>query len=935
MTHNTSTHNIWAKSANHSATGQPITLEEHIRDVLQQAHAILTYLEAALLNNSIFGAGSGNLTPQQKLQLLKTAVILSALLHDMGKVLPAFQRLRLKNRGFSAPSSDPLYWQTTLIPHQLLSLFPVNIGVLLGMFRTLVQSNNSTAVGTPAQTPATQQKPGQNNNSIAGDMLSAVLSAIAYHHWHAEQAERYIFGEQLQEPARQWQKDAQFRQWVHQVIIQLLTNLNSALAGLSLPGNSPPKCLITQNLNPVVRALAAGQRLANLYQWVPVPYTNYLLPERVQEGDQRKQFRILVLGSLMRADHAASATEETGEQVHAEKAHLQQVRQAIVPQKVEQFLSRHRNIPPDKMWQVKLLDKIRQDNPDLAVVIAPTGAGKTELALLWGVDGESKCVFTLPLRTAVNAIFDRARRIFEGTTSGEPQWVSLLHSDADLYLLEKATVEEGEIPRLLDTARELAHPVIIATGDQVFPAVLKFPGYEKYYSVFMTSRVVVDEVQAYDPVAMGIIVGFIEDMLRFGAKVLLMTATLPPQVKEELENLKKQRFKVQFYDLYQTRVPSGLVRHHIELIDDSIDSQINNIIQHAQKGQKVLVICNTVRKAVEIYEEISQKARGQGLSTTCIHLLHSRLTMQGRRDKETMLEEVFATYGTSQKQQNGCILVATQVVEASLDIDADVLYTELAPIDALLQRMGRVWRRLHPFENKSNKSYSDKETNVYVCTRGDSNSNTKEKLPSGCDGKVYEKELVLATLKALEQHLSGKSGPLYEKDKQKLVEDTFLDSTLQNSRYIQYFHEALEVVRAGYQSDKRSDAERFFRRIHTVWLTYEEDLNRIKKAIINEVFANGVIRTGFVRFKRYVLSQYAVQDYKPRKVQVAPLYNKLLEHNIEDDLKNRLKSDDKVRKALSRLERWCQNIYVVPRQDYEREEENLQAAEQGTNALII
>ncbi len=920
MTQNTSAHDIWAKSANHSASGQPITLEEHIRDALQQAHAILTYLETALPNNSMFGASSGSLTTQQKLKLLKTAVILSVLLHDMGKVLPAFQRLRLKNRDFSAPSGDPFYWQTTLIPHQLLSLFPVNVQVLLQIFIILGQ-----------------------NNSIAEDILSAVLSAIAYHHWHAGQAEAYIFGERLQEPAIRWQKDGQFRQWMHRIINQLFNNLNSMLNGFSLPGNLHLEYLITQNLNPVVRALASGQQLATLYKWVPVPYTNYLLPERVKEGDQRKQFRILVLGSLMRADHAASAEEETGAKVYAEKAHLPDAKKTISPQKVREFLSNYRNIPHDKMWQAKLVDEIRQDNPDLAVVIAPTGAGKTELAFLWGVEGESKCVFTLPLRTAVNAIFDRARRIFEGTTSDEPLWVSLLHSDADLYMLENAAVEEGEIPRLLDTARELAHPVIIATGDQVFPSVLKFPGYEKYYSVFMTSRVIVDEVQAYDPVAMGIIVGFIEDMLRFGAKVLLMTATLPPQVEKELENLKKQGFKVQFYDLYQSKVPSGLVRHLVELVDKSIDSQIDNIIQQAQNGRKVLVICNTVKKAVEVHNKICNEAGKYGLNQSSIHLLHSRLTMQERREKENMLEEIFATYGSPQAQQKGCILVATQVVEASLDIDADVLYTELAPIDALLQRMGRVSRRLHPF---GNKSYSERDPNVYVCTRGDSEKDSqegekqkdkqKEYLPSGCNGRVYEKELVLATLKALEQYLGQtRKGPLNEKVKQELVETAFSDDRLKNSRYIHYFHEALEVVRAGYQSDRKADAERFFRRIRTVWLVYEEDLEDIRQAIVKEVFADGIIKTGFLRFKRYVLSQYAVQDYKPRKVTINALYEKLLELNIEEELKRRLSSDDDVKKALSRLERWCQNIYVVCRRDYEQEEEDLQALEREPTAFII
>ncbi len=123
-----------------------------------------------------------------------------------------------------------------------------------------------------------------------------------------------------------------------------------------------------------------------------------------------------------------------------------------------------------KIWQ---LDKINDYRDKHAILVAPTGYGKTEFAFLWG-SGE-KFFYTLPLRAAVNQIFERAKAIF-----GE-QKVGLLHSDADVYLLGDGGEGQANL-KAYDLARQLAYPALISTGDQFFPYALRPPGYEKIYA---------------------------------------------------------------------------------------------------------------------------------------------------------------------------------------------------------------------------------------------------------------------------------------------------------------------------------------------------------------------------------------------------------------------------------------------------------------------
>jgi len=361
------------------------------------------------------------------------------------------------------------------------------------------------------------------------------------------------------------------------------------------------------------------------------------------------------------------------------------------------------------------------------------------------------------LRAAVNQIYGRAKAIFGEDKAG------LLHSDADVFLLGDGGEEQANL-KAYDLARQLAFPVIISTGDQFFPYALRPPGYEKIYATFSYSRLVIDEVQAYEPRAAAIVVKFIEDIVRMGGKFLLMTATLPEFVRKEIKDVIRDK-NVEEINLYEEKKQDfQTIKKHkvrIELIENSAsegkidfivpDEKIKDVLVKAKEGKRVLVIANTVKQAQKIFEKLEQHIQSDGNFSALkskIWLLHSRFTLDDRKNHEETLVSEFSN-PKPQNELEGKILVATQVVEASLDIDADILFTEITPMDAFVQRLGRVLRRYGPMTSPDNiSSLSEPNVSVWVFRNG---------LQSG-RGYVYDQELILLTLKLLKDKSTNQIG---------------------------------------------------------------------------------------------------------------------------------------------------------------------------------
>jgi len=568
----------------------------------------------------------------------------AALIHDCGKIDPDFQR-KLK-KGKNLPS----------IPHSLFSLF-------------FIQTKHLPFIE--------ENKP----------MCHYIISAVAFHHWREYFPDLLLGGRavEISEKAAKCREDKYF--WAERVE-QLQNELNNVAKKYDLT----PEVI---GLNEVLIEYLSHNNLGMSGLLVP-PYTLSFLPVRLRDkaAQQREneKLRVFLSGNLMRADHFASLVED-----NPDKFDLNNVEINRFPDYTDLVTALKTKLNTKELWQAEFF----QRNPDLRkenlILVAPTGVGKTEFAYLWG--GGRKNIFVLPMRAAVNGVWNRTRELWSQIPHCSNEDVALLHGDASLELYQNTDMDlEGEIRPAIDMARQLSQPYIVCTADQIAPSALRYPGYERIFATLMNSCLVIDEVQAYDPRAAAIVTHLIKQNHYFGGKTLLMTATLPAFIREGVcEGLEIEPQGNQFIRLldspdFSDRAKSSRHRIAFRTHDGDYATCIDEIINAAMQGQKVLVVSNTIKTAASIYKQIGLKLEEiEEKDKVELVLLHSRFTDKDRQEKT---QQVYSLMANSQdRSAQPCIIVSTQIVEASLDLDADLLFTDAAPADSLIQRMGRVYRR--------------------------------------------------------------------------------------------------------------------------------------------------------------------------------------------------------------------------------------------------
>ena len=498
----------------------------------------------------------------------------------------------------------------------------------------------------------------------------------------------------------------------------------------------------------------------------------------VRNNPDYQRAYILLSGLLMKTDHSVSAHLPT------EFGPFANTKDSVL-----KYLS-EKKIDVSSLWQLEVLDSIRGKN---VILIASTGMGKTELALLWNED--EKLFYTLPLRTSVNAMFSRMVSVF-----GDDGRIGLLHSTASAYLLkeiEEREKQDAEIVGLMDKARQLSLPLSVSTADQLFTSTFKFPGYEKVYATLSYSNIVIDELQAYNPEIAAAILWGLKEVTELGSRFCLMTATLPgfylDFVKKNFPNTVIERRFLQ------------VSKHRIEIVRDSITEYCDSIIASWMEKRRVLVVVNTVKRAQKLYEELKKRLNNE--SEDNLMLLHSGFILRDRSLKENRLLD-------DDNPFTG-IVVSTQVVEASLDIDFPVLFTEIAPADSLVQRMGRVERRIR--EGKLNLE----KPNVHIFWSDET---------SGV-GSVYERNLVSGTGELLEKY-SGRL--LSEEDKQDIVNTLYYSENAKKVK--EKFEKAIEMLKLGIlKANNRDDAQKLFRDISSIecipLAIYEREEDVISKLV--------------------------------------------------------------------------------------------------------
>ena len=306
-----------------------------------------------------------------------------------------------------------------------------------------------------------------------------------------------------------------------------------------------------------------------------------------------------------------------------------------------------------------------QDN---LIITAGTGSGKTEAALLW-LNGE-KGFYTLPLKVSANAIYERITRKYEFSDA------ALVHSDSMVrYLYEEQDSDGFE---RYQKAKNLSCPLTVCTVDQLFKFVFRALGTEVFAATLKYSKVIIDEIQAYSPELTAALIYGLKTVKELGGRYSVITATFPPVLRTFMDRygLNEGNGAYRFRDF---SVESQLKRHWIEIRETSFD--FDEIAEQGRK-KKILVLCNTVTQAQKVCEELEAR-----LEDGDVFLLHSRYIRRHRAILERMILDF------SEREEEPGIWVSTQIVEASLDIDFDMLYTEMCTADSLLQRLGRCNRK--------------------------------------------------------------------------------------------------------------------------------------------------------------------------------------------------------------------------------------------------
>lgn len=354
-------------------------------------------------------------------------------------------------------------------------------------------------------------------------------------------------------------------------------------------------------------------------------------------------------GLLMAADHYASALSG--------KVDIDIDKMFVTPDL--SFYNRQHELYPLSMIST-------DDARPHTLVTAPTGAGKTDFLLR---RCKGRVFYTLPFQASINAMYERIKSDLTGT---EAQ-VHLLHAASDLYI-EDNCIEE----RILQ--HHVGASVKVLTPHQLAGIAFGIKGYESLILDLQGQDVILDEIHTYSEETQSIVLKIVEVLASIGCRVHIGTATMPSLLYERIKELLGGNDKV-YEVLLSDDVLNTFNRHIIHKVA-SLDGCTEAINAALNDRQKILIVCNQVKRSQELYKHMRKC-----YPDTKIMLLHSRFKRGDRNRLEALLREEF------NKSTDACIAISTQVVEVSLDISFDLMITECAPIDAMVQRFGRINRK--------------------------------------------------------------------------------------------------------------------------------------------------------------------------------------------------------------------------------------------------
>lgn len=368
-------------------------------------------------------------------------------------------------------------------------------------------------------------------------------------------------------------------------------------------------------------------------------------------------------------------------------------------------------------------------NNRLFIIEAPTGSGKTEAALSIAYRYLSSTIrngiyVAMPTCATSNALFARYSNFLNKIYNTNDINLKLQHSKSDLFFEKNKKQNENYLDsNTFDFKLSGLNNFVIGTVDHVLKTSLSIKHFTMLQTAVINHVLIFDEVHSYDYEMRKILLSTITDLSQTNTPIIILSATLDKEFKNKIKeayntvldndnSVKDKRNKpfqlykdkndlikeINGYDYFKEQAKDVYINLKLQDeeyndVEKDVDSIYNKIMEMGCKGYYGIIV-NTVKRSQDIYNGLINK----GININNIKLLHSRFISC---EKEIITSSIINRLGKSgfkDRKDDFYIVVSTQIVEQSIDIDFDCLFTDLSPMDALLQRIGRLHR--HEQNNK-------------------------------------------------------------------------------------------------------------------------------------------------------------------------------------------------------------------------------------------
>lgn len=447
-----------------------------------------------------------------------------------------------------------------------------------------------------------------------------------------------------------------------------------------------------------------------------------------------------------------------------------------------QFSEVFPNLFPRPIQQA-FIDEV--ERPGIYILEALMGEGKTEAALYASYrllqKGDAKGIyFALPTRLTSEMIQKRVNAFLGMVLDPNDRHTSLLiHANSWLYQSDLGEDGRPGFEWFSSRKRGLLAPFAVGTIDQALMAVMNVKhGFVRTFAL-AGKVVILDEVHTYDAYTGTILDYLVHNLRQLGCTVILLSATLTSGRKRSLLASQEETcssFAESSYPMITKQVYGKISEicpdikrneKHITLTHSHDQASIiERSKEKALQGEYILWIENTVHEAQMVFKEFAAWGKENCIG---VGLLHSRFTHARRTELDEMWVELFGKDALNGRALNGGkILIGTQVLEQSLDLDADFLVTRIAPTDMILQRIGRLWRHQR---NTGSRRPDSASPEVVILSPDQEKVINNPKNAFSLTGLIYAPYVLFRSLEVL-RRLKQMVIPT---DLRTLIENTYID----------------------------------------------------------------------------------------------------------------------------------------------------------------